>query len=76
MDENAMREAIAIEYGLTLYKHYSEDQAAHLINIDKSTLKRWRRDGRTQFIAFGPRKIRYFGYHIADMLMKGVKDDG
>lgn len=77
MDEQqAMREAIAKEYGITLYRHYGEDQAAHLINIDRSTLKRWRRNGKTQFVAFGPRKIRYLGIHIADMLIKGVKDDG
>jgi predicted site-specific integrase-resolvase len=76
VDDQAVREAIAKEYGISLYRQYGEEQAAHIVNIDKSTLKRWRRNGRTPFIALGPRKIRYFGYQIADMLIKGVKDDG
>ncbi|WP_244434342.1 helix-turn-helix domain-containing protein [Agrobacterium tumefaciens] len=77
MDEQqAMREAIAKEYGITLYRQYGEDQAAHLINIDRSTLKRWRRKGLTPFVALGPRKIRYLGIHIVDLLRAGVKDDG
>ncbi len=69
-----MREAVAKEYGFALFRQYGEEQAAHIINIDPSTLKRWRRDGLTQFVALGPRKIRYLGIHIADMLLRGVKD--
>ena len=78
MGDDQMREAIAKEYNIALYRQYGEDQAAHILNVDPSTLKRWRRDREKEvkFIKFGPRKIRYLGIHIADLLMKGVKDDG
>lgn len=72
-DQQPMREAIAKEYGFALYRQYGEEQAAHIVNVDLSTLKRWRSDGRTPFISMGPRKVRYLGIHIADMLIKGVK---
>ena len=76
MDENhLMREAIAKEYGFALYRQYGEEQAAHILNIDLSTLKRWRTEGLTPYIAMGPRKIRYLGIHLADMLTKGVKGE-
>jgi len=74
--DEQMREAIAKEYDIALYRQYGEEQAAHILNVDPSTLKRWRAAGRTLFVQMGPRKIRYLGIHLADMLMKGVQDDG
>lgn len=73
MDEaERMREAVAKEYGFALYRQYGEEEAAHFLRKDLSTLKRWRRDGLVPFINMGRRQIRYFGYQIADMLVKGV----
>lgn len=72
-DKEAMRAAIAKEYGFVLYRHYSEPQAAHYLGVDLTTLKRWRRDGRTPAINLGERQIRYLGIHIADMLLWGDK---
>lgn len=68
-----MREAVAREYGIALYRHYGEEQAAHILSVDRSTLKRWRADGLTPYVAMGPRKVRYLGLHIADILVKGLK---
>lgn len=67
-----MREAVAKEYGFSLYRQYGEEEAAHFLRKDLSTLKRWRRKGLTPFISMGERQIRYLGVHIADMLIKGV----
>ncbi|OAE37621.1 hypothetical protein [Agrobacterium tumefaciens] len=69
-----MREAIAKEYGFTLYRQYEEKQAAHYLGKDISTLKRWRRKGLIPFIRMGERGINYLGVHIADTLLRGVKD--
>jgi hypothetical protein len=71
----AMREAVAKEYGFSLYRQYGEAEAAHFIAKDLSTLKRWRRKGYITHINMGERQIRYFGYMIADMLIKGVASE-
>ena len=67
-----MREAVAIENGFTLYRHYSEKEAARLIQVDPSTLKRWRRKALTPYVRFGVDGIRYLGVHIADLIIKGT----
>lgn len=75
MDEDKlMREEVAKEYGFMLFRQYGEKQVAHMVNVDLSTLKRWRSKGLTPFVRLGPRKVRYLGTHIADMLIKGVKE--
>ncbi len=68
-----LREKVAKEYGFALYRQYSEEMAAHFLQVDISSIKRWRREGKTPFINLGQRKIRYLGIHIADMLL-GVKN--
>lgn len=67
-----MREGLAKEYGFALYRHYAEAEAAFYLGMDLTTLKRLRRNGRTDFVNLGERKIRYLGVHIADMMIKGV----
>lgn len=75
MGEQEMRDAIAKEYGIALYRQYGEEQAAHILNVDPSTLKRWRAAGHTLYVRMGPRKIRYLGVHLADLLAKGMPWD-
>jgi hypothetical protein len=67
-----MREAIAVEYKIALYRQYGEAEAAHILKVDISTLKRWRRDGKTPFVNMGERHIRYLGYMLADIML-GIK---
>lgn len=69
-----MREAVAKEYGFALYRQFGEEEAAHFLKVDISTLKGWRRDGKVPFVNMGERKVRYLGYMIADMLL-GVKGE-
>ena len=71
---NDMREAVAKEYGFTLFRQYGEEQVAHYIGKDLSTLKRWRRKGLVPFVNMGERGVRYLGIHVADMLIKGIKE--
>ena len=72
MDKHAiMREAVANEYGFKLYRQYAEKEVCAFLKKDISTLKRWRRKGLIEFIRMGPKHIQYFGYQVADMLIKG-----
>lgn len=76
MDDHVMREAIAKEYGFSLFRQYEEKQVAHILSKDISTLKRWRKKGLTKFVRMGEREVAYLGVNIADMLIRGVKEDG
>lgn len=67
-----MREKIAEANGFVLYKQYAEPQAAHILGLDLSTLKRKRRAGKIIATPMGERKIRYLGIHIADAFLKGI----
>ena len=64
-----LREGVAKEYGFALYRQYSEAEAAHFLQVDVSTLKRWRRAGKVPFVNYGERKVRYLGYMVADMML-------
>ena len=68
-----VREGVATEYGIQLYKRYSEPEAAHFIGIDLTKLKQMRRDGKTPYVSLGPRSIRYLGIHIVDLIAFGEK---
>lgn len=74
MDEEQQkkREDVAKEYGFSLPRNYCEKYTASILDVDLSTLKRWRRAGKTPFINMGERHIRYRGYDIADMLLNGT----
>jgi hypothetical protein len=74
-ERQKVRHAVAEQYGLKLYAQYTEEEAAvEFLRIDVSTLKRWRRTGRTSYVRFGDRAVRYLGVHIADLLAFGVND--
>lgn len=66
-----LREGVAKQYGITLYKFYSEPEAAHIMGVDVSTLKRRRREGRInkRVSVMSVRKVRYLGIHIADLML-------
>jgi len=68
-----LREGVAKENGISLYKRYSEAHAAAYLKIDLSTLKRMRRAGKTPFVSLGERQIRYLGIHIVDLIAFGDK---
>ena len=47
MDIAEAQEAVAKEYGFSLYRSYGERVTAQLIGVDDSTLKRWRELGKS-----------------------------
>ena len=68
-----LREKVAEEHHFQLYKRYSERSAAEHIGVDYSTLKRKRRAGLVPFVDLGGGSVGYMGYHIADIILFGVK---
>src|SRR5262245_4149028 len=71
-----LREKVAAQHGVRLYKRYSEKAAALAIGFDYSTLKRKRRVGLVPFVDVGGGTVGYMGYHIADIILFGVKAKG
>jgi hypothetical protein len=69
----SLREKVAAAHGFELYKRYSEKDAAPHIGCDYSTLKRKRRTGLLPFVDLGGGSVGYMGYHIADIIVFGVK---
>jgi hypothetical protein len=67
-----LRQRVAKEYGIALYRSYEEKQAATFIGTDYSTLKRWRRAGKTPYVNHGHR-VRYMGFQIADIILYGSR---
>lgn len=72
-DKIALREAVAAEYGISLFKRYSEAEAANFLQIDHTTLKKMRRAGKVPYVALGERLIRYLGIDIVDLILFGDK---
>lgn len=70
-EHQRLREGVAGEYKIALYRQYGEAEAAHFLQVDLSTLKRWRREGKVPYINMAERKVRYLGVHIVDLLIKG-----
>jgi len=68
-----MREAVAIENGFALYRQYSEREAACVVRVDQSTLKRWRKKGLIPYVRFGANGVRYLGVHVADLIIRGTE---
>jgi len=63
-----MHKHIADAHSINLYFHYSEAEAADLIRLSVSTLKRARRDDEIGYIQKGQKGIAYFGYQLVDFL--------
>lgn len=70
-----LREKVAEQYGIALYKQYSEKQAAGILAKDVGTLKRWRAQRKIPHIRLGD-SVRYFGFHLVDVLIRGTRDEG
>lgn len=68
-----LREKVASQHGFQLYERYSEKEASLQIGYDYSTLKRKRRAGMVPFVDQGGGSVGYMGYHIADIILFGVK---
>src|SRR6266436_9118176 len=72
-EREGLRKNVANENNFQLYKSYSERDAAKRIGWDYSTLKRKRRAGLVPFVDRGGGSVAYMGYHIADIILFGVR---
>ncbi|MEO1661075.1 MAG: hypothetical protein AAFR51_08815 [Pseudomonadota bacterium] len=73
MDMNSLREAIAQDNGIQLFKKYNESEAAVFLDIHPRTLKENRLKGRIACIRLGPRTVRYLGIQIADYMIGSIE---
>jgi hypothetical protein len=72
-EREGLRQNVATENNFQLYRSYSEKDAAERIGWDYSTLKRKRRGGLVPFVDRGGGSVAYMGYHIADIIIFGVR---
>jgi hypothetical protein len=72
-EKERVRERVAAEHGIQLYRRYGERQAAEAIGWNYATLKRKRRAGLVPFVDLGGGSVGYMGYQIADIIAYGVK---
>src|SRR5262245_23932282 len=72
-EREGLRKNVATENNFQLYKSYPEKYAAERIGCDYSTLKRKRRNGQVPFVDRGGGSVAYMGYHIADIILFGVR---
>ncbi|MEM7004631.1 MAG: hypothetical protein AAF498_02035 [Pseudomonadota bacterium] len=69
---DALRSRIAEDNGLTLYKRYTEEEAAGFLGVHPQTLKKKRLAGQIDCIKVSKRKISYFGFHVANFLISST----
>lgn len=74
-ERQEMRAAVAAEYGIALYRKYSEKEAFVFIGVDYTTLKHWRAAGKVPHVKMGDRNVAYMGFQIADIILFGTDKD-
>jgi len=72
VERQQMREAIAKQLGIQLAAMYTIPSVASILGVDESTVKRWKRDGKTEYVQLG-RGVRFFGWQICDLLINGIR---
>lgn len=70
---NPMIEAIASEENIPLYKRFTEDEAADILDVSVPTLRRIRERGEIAYIRVSERRIRYFGLHLCEYFLSKVE---
>ena len=72
MDKHhALREQVATEYGIALYRRYREKEARAIVGYEASWWKRHRKARNIPFIEDAGGGIAYFGYMLCDILILG-----
>jgi hypothetical protein len=72
-DLQKKREGVAEEYGIAIYRQYSEKQAAPLIGTSYDTLKRKRKQGKIPYVDRGGESVGYMGFMLIDFILFGEK---
>ena len=71
-DLQKLREGVAEEYKIALYRQYSEKQAAAIMGTSRWTLRRKRELKQIPYVDKGGDSVAYMGIHIADFILFGV----
>lgn len=66
-----MREKVAGEYGIALYRRYREKEARGIVGYEASWWKRHRKAGNIPYVEDPGGGIGYFGYMLCDILILG-----
>lgn len=66
-----MREKVAAEYGIALYRRYREKEARGIVGYEASWWKRHRKAGNIPYVEDPGGGIGYFGYMLCDILILG-----
>lgn len=66
-----MRENVAKEYGIALFRRYREKEARGIVGYEASWWKRHRKVKNIPFIEDAGGNILYFGYMLCDLLILG-----
>ena len=72
-DSTEILDAIARESNITLYKRFTEAEAAAILDVSVPTLRRIRERGEIAFIRISERVIRYFGLHLCEYILSKVE---
>lgn len=72
IDSRTMREAIALEMGVVLFREYNEETAANFLNMHSRTLAELRRNREISHIRKSARNISYLGLHIVDFVIRSI----
>ena len=64
---------VAHDNGCSLHKQYSEAEAADILKISVSTLRRLRRTNQISHAKVGAKGIRHFGFQIVSYLINQIK---
>lgn len=70
-DHQKLRENVAAEYHIALYRRYREKEARGLVGYEASWWKRHRKAGNIPFIADAGGGISYLGYMLCDIIILG-----
>lgn len=70
---NPMLDAIAQEENISLYKRFTEAEAADILQVSAHTLRRIREAGEIAYIRVSERHIRYFGLHLCEYILSKVE---
>ena len=66
-----MRENVAREYKIALYRRYKEKEASSIVGYEATWWKRHRKAGNILYVQDPGGSIAYFGYMLCDLLILG-----
>ena len=60
---------IATAHGIELFRQYEMKDAARLLKLSPSTLRRLKNHREVGYVQVSPKRVRFFGYQLCDYLV-------